>query len=115
MSFPHGSPRPARPRNRARFTAGRNSYSLAASQCAHRWREKSRCKQVLGAASEDLGVGDPSPAPRAALARVVPDGHAACRSPAPLTSAERYESGIKEGGIVMGVNPRSDEDAAYFE
>jgi hypothetical protein len=26
-----------------------------------------------------------------------------------------YEAGIKEGGIVMGVTPRSDEDAEYFE
>jgi len=26
-----------------------------------------------------------------------------------------YDKGIKEGGIVMGVNPRTDEDAEYFE
>jgi len=26
-----------------------------------------------------------------------------------------YESGIKEGGILMGVRPRSDEDADYIE
>lgn len=34
----------------------------------------------------------------------IPEGH-----------AKAYESGIKEGGIVMGVNPRTDEDAEYFE
>ena len=33
----------------------------------------------------------------------------------PEERVKHYESGIKEGGIVMGVNPRSDEDAAYFE
>jgi uncharacterized protein YjbJ (UPF0337 family) len=33
----------------------------------------------------------------------------------PEDRANLYESGIKEGGIVMGVNPRSDEDAEYFE
>jgi len=33
----------------------------------------------------------------------------------PEDRAREYESGIKEGGIVMGVNPRTDEDAAYFE
>jgi len=33
----------------------------------------------------------------------------------PEDRAKAYESGIKEGGIVMGVNPRSDEDAAYLE
>jgi hypothetical protein len=33
----------------------------------------------------------------------------------PEDRAKEYESGIKEGGIVMGVNPRTDEDAAYFE
>jgi hypothetical protein len=33
----------------------------------------------------------------------------------PEDRAKEYESGIKEGGIVMGVNPRSDEDADYFE
>jgi hypothetical protein len=34
----------------------------------------------------------------------IPEGH-----------AKRYEAGIKSGGIVMGVRPRSDEDAAYLE
>ncbi len=29
--------------------------------------------------------------------------------------AEAYEAGINEGGIVMGVNSRNEEDAAYFE
>jgi uncharacterized protein YjbJ (UPF0337 family) len=33
----------------------------------------------------------------------------------PEDRANLYESGIKDGGIVMGVNPRSDEDAEYFE
>jgi uncharacterized protein YjbJ (UPF0337 family) len=33
----------------------------------------------------------------------------------PEDRAKAYESGIKEGGIVMGVNPRTDEDATYFE
>jgi hypothetical protein len=33
----------------------------------------------------------------------------------PEDRAKHYEAGIKEGGIVMGINPRSDEDAEYFE
>jgi len=33
----------------------------------------------------------------------------------PKEHAEEYEQGIKNGGVYMGVNPRSDEDAAYFE
>jgi uncharacterized protein YjbJ (UPF0337 family) len=33
----------------------------------------------------------------------------------PEERVKDYESGIKEGGIVMGVNPRTDEDAEYFE
>lgn len=33
----------------------------------------------------------------------------------PEDRAKTYETGIKEGGIVMGVNPRSEEDARYFE
>jgi hypothetical protein len=33
----------------------------------------------------------------------------------PEERAKVYESGVKEGGIVMGVNPRTDEDAEYFE
>lgn len=33
----------------------------------------------------------------------------------PEEHAVKYEEGIKDGGIVMGVRPRSDEDAAYFE
>ena len=33
----------------------------------------------------------------------------------PEDRAKEYESGVNEGGIVMGVNPRSDEDAQYFE
>jgi hypothetical protein len=33
----------------------------------------------------------------------------------PEERAKVYESGIKNGGIVLGVNPRTDEDAEYFE
>jgi hypothetical protein len=33
----------------------------------------------------------------------------------PEERAKEYESGIQQGGIVMGVNPRTDEDAQYFE
>ena len=33
----------------------------------------------------------------------------------PEERAKAYEGGVREGGIVMGVNPRSDEDAEYFE
>ena len=33
----------------------------------------------------------------------------------PEETATRYETGIKEGGTVLGVSPRSDEDAGYFE
>jgi hypothetical protein len=33
----------------------------------------------------------------------------------PEERAKLYEQGIKEGGIVMGVTPRSDEDAEYFD
>lgn len=33
----------------------------------------------------------------------------------PEDRAKEYEEGIKNGGIVMGVNPRNDEDADYFE
>lgn len=33
----------------------------------------------------------------------------------PEETVKRYEEGIKNGGIVMGVNPKSNEDAAYFE
>jgi len=33
----------------------------------------------------------------------------------PEEQAKRYESGIREGNIVMGVSPRTEEDAAYFE
>jgi hypothetical protein len=33
----------------------------------------------------------------------------------PEDRAKEYESGVKEGGIVMGVQPRSEEDAQYFE
>lgn len=33
----------------------------------------------------------------------------------PEDRAKQYESGIKEGGIVMGVKPRNDEDARYLE
>lgn len=33
----------------------------------------------------------------------------------PEARAKLYESGIKEGNIVIGVKPRNDEDAKYFE
>jgi hypothetical protein len=33
----------------------------------------------------------------------------------PEERVKHYEAGIKQGGIVMGVTPRSDEDAEYFE
>ncbi len=33
----------------------------------------------------------------------------------PEERAKVYESGVKEGGIVMGVTPRSEDDARYFE
>jgi hypothetical protein len=33
----------------------------------------------------------------------------------PEETVKKYEQGIKDGGIVMGVNPRTPEDAAYFE
>ncbi|MGZ8154789.1 MAG: hypothetical protein ACXW2I_06300 [Burkholderiales bacterium] len=33
----------------------------------------------------------------------------------PEERVKHYEKGIKDGGIVMGVTPRSDEDAEYIE
>ena len=33
----------------------------------------------------------------------------------PEERVKQYEEGVKEGGIVMGVNARNDEDAEYFE
>ncbi len=33
----------------------------------------------------------------------------------PEDRAKEYDKGIREGGIVMGVNPRNDEDADYLE
>ena len=33
----------------------------------------------------------------------------------PEERVKKYEEGIKNGGIMMGVRPRNDEDAAYFE
>jgi hypothetical protein len=33
----------------------------------------------------------------------------------PEERAQQYEAGIREGGILMGIRPRSDEDARYFE
>lgn len=33
----------------------------------------------------------------------------------PEVRVKEYEAGIKSGGILMGVRPRSDEDATYFE
>lgn len=33
----------------------------------------------------------------------------------PEERAKLYDEGVRNGGIVMGVNPRTDEDADYFE
>ncbi|MGC4062529.1 MAG: hypothetical protein QM749_17465 [Aquabacterium sp.] len=33
----------------------------------------------------------------------------------PEERVKSYEAGIREGGILLGVSPRSDDDAAYFE
>ncbi|MGI8468196.1 MAG: CsbD family protein [Pyrinomonadaceae bacterium] len=33
----------------------------------------------------------------------------------PEERAKVYDEGVRNGGIVMGVNPRTDEDATYFE
>jgi hypothetical protein len=33
----------------------------------------------------------------------------------PEDRMKEYETGLKEGGIVMGVNPRTAEDEAYFD
>jgi len=33
----------------------------------------------------------------------------------PEERAKVYDKGIREGGIVMGVNPRNDDDATYLE
>jgi len=33
----------------------------------------------------------------------------------PEERVKHYESGLKDGGILMGVKPRSEEDASYFE
>jgi len=33
----------------------------------------------------------------------------------PEERVKRYESGLKQGGILMGVEPRSEDDAAYLE
>jgi len=33
----------------------------------------------------------------------------------PEERAKQYETGIRDGGILMGVRPRSDEDARHFE
>ena len=33
----------------------------------------------------------------------------------PEERVKRYEEGIKQGGILMGVRPRTEEDAGYFE
>jgi hypothetical protein len=32
----------------------------------------------------------------------------------PEERVKRYEEGVKKGGILMGVHPRSDDDATYF-
>lgn len=33
----------------------------------------------------------------------------------PEERVKQYDEGIRKGGILMGVHPRNDEDAAYFE
>jgi uncharacterized protein YjbJ (UPF0337 family) len=33
----------------------------------------------------------------------------------PEDRAKEYEEGVKNGGVVMGIHPRSDEDATHFE
>jgi hypothetical protein len=33
----------------------------------------------------------------------------------PEERVKKYDEGIRKGGILMGVRPRNDEDAAYFE
>jgi len=33
----------------------------------------------------------------------------------PEERVKRYEEGVRQGGILMGVKPRSEEDAAHFE
>ena len=33
----------------------------------------------------------------------------------PEDRAKEYDRGVREGGILMGVNARSDDDAEYFE
>jgi hypothetical protein len=33
----------------------------------------------------------------------------------PEDRAREYEEGVKSGGMVMGINPRNDEDASYLE
>ena len=33
----------------------------------------------------------------------------------PEERVKKYESGLKEGGIVMGVKPRTPEDRSYFD
>jgi hypothetical protein len=33
----------------------------------------------------------------------------------PEDRAKLYEEGVRNGGVVMGVNPRTPEDAEYFE
>lgn len=33
----------------------------------------------------------------------------------PEERVKQYDEGIRKGGILMGVSPRNDEDAAYFE
>ena len=56
---------------------------------------------LAGAADERLAVARQDDNPRG--------------SGIPEEQAKRYETGIREGNIVMGVSPRNEEDAAYFE
>ena len=32
----------------------------------------------------------------------------------PIKRVEHYEAGLREGGVLMGVKPRSDEDTKHF-
>ena len=50
----------------------------------------------------------PAPPPAASIGALIGWG-------IPEERVKHYEEGIKNGGILMGVTPRSDDDARYFE
>ena len=56
----------------------------------------------------------PSPVLAQGVPRVVSSG-ALIGAGIPEERVKHYEQGIKDGGILMGVRPRSEEDAGYFE